>query len=110
LIAFILKDLGSDVRRRATLLKHSLSRSVNLLGNTKVTNFNSALRREQYVIKLDVAVQDLPRVTIHQSFNYLPENVAGDILFYPAAFADISEQVTTAAHFHDQYDMLRSLK
>jgi hypothetical protein len=36
--------------------------------------------------------------------------VAGDILFYPAAFADISEQVTTAAHFHDQYDMLRSLK
>lgn len=49
-------------------------------------------------------------MTVDETFDNLSEEVASDIFLELAAFADISEQVTSTTHFHHEHDMLRCFK
>lgn len=100
-VALPFEYFGSDVRRRTALLMLNLVLALYKLAYSKIANLDIALRGQQDVVQLDVAMEHALAVHIHQALDQLTEHVLRQVFLQLSASPNVRQEVAAAADLHD---------
>ena len=81
-----------------------------MLWHSKVANLDVPLTGKQDIVKFDISMQHILRVTILKRSDDLRKNEAGHVFFQPAASAHVSQELAATTYLHHEDYVLLSLE
>jgi hypothetical protein len=104
-IAFSLEDLGRNVRWGTTLLMLLLILALHQFTDSKIANLYITFGGQQYVVELDVSVEDPLAVHVHEALDQLAEDMLSQVFLKLSAAAHVRKKIATSTNLHDVNSM-----